>query len=160
MIIDITSARVLITVSGPKSPSAQKFLQAHPRRPSSGSWAGGQPHTIWYAEGSSDDMLQIPGTENVRLMDSEAILSFESLTEQDYSEFKIKLVGFGHGTLYPTIYLNLGHFYRDAEPCNVVRTLNRPECETVPELLLGCPWDPRIDIWCAGATVIPSTYVC
>lgn len=99
ILIDISSTNVLIAVSGLKSSdSAEQLLQAHPGWPSSGAWAGGQP-TISYANGASREVLEIPGTDDVRLMDSEAILSFESLTEHDYPDFKIKLVGLGHGTL-------------------------------------------------------------
>lgn len=89
----------MIAVSGLKSSdSAEQLLNAHPGWPPSGPWAGGRPSTCITAPFSREE-LEIPGTDDVRLLDSGAIVSFESLTEHDYPDFKIKLAGLGHGTL-------------------------------------------------------------
>jgi hypothetical protein len=72
-----------------------------------------------------------------------------SLTESDYPKVLIKLVGYGHGI--PAVVetsLTEGLF-----SMNLKETiLKRPEYETVPELILGTPWD-RIDMWGLGLTV-------
>jgi hypothetical protein len=67
----------------------------------------------------------------------------------------IKLVGFGQGINFAPVFIYvLGFFYKDLVSDERPNILKRPEYEHVPELILGCPWDQRIDIWSAGELVV------
>jgi hypothetical protein len=85
--VDISSQNVLVNITGPQSPLVQKVLESHPGFSSYGPWAGSEPR-VWRAGMSSDDRIDAPGS-SIRLMDSEAIRSFESISENDYSELTI-----------------------------------------------------------------------
>jgi hypothetical protein len=98
MLLDISTENVLINISGFQSSSVKQLLESHPGNASYGPWVGSQPR-VWRARTASDYRIDIPDT-SIRLKDSEAVRSFEFISEDDYPQVTIKLVGFGQGTSF------------------------------------------------------------
>jgi hypothetical protein len=98
--LEINPFNVLIALPDSQS-SLEDVIKKYPGRWPEGPWAGYPPEG-WAADMSSDDKITIPET-TVKLRDSIPICFPNSLTENEYPNIVIKLVGYGHGIPIPHI---------------------------------------------------------